>query len=222
MIIDPASLSNIGNPVGFIVLEGVNGAGKSTLQSRLAARFRESGKDVLCTREPGATPLGLELRAILQEGRVGKISALAELLLFAADRAEHIEQVIKPALARKSLVICDRYFYSTLAFQGFGRGLDLDTVSRINESAVRGFLPDLVLLLDLDPAEGLRRNNRSGEASTDTFESEALAFHTRIRDGFLEIARKDPAPFIIVNSGKDPDAVFEASYAAISKALGHA
>jgi len=207
------------NPRGFIVLEGVNGAGKSTLQSGLAEHLRKTGQKVLCTREPGGTTLGKELRGILQEGRVGRINERAELLLFAADRAEHVEQVIKPSLEKGELVICDRYFYSTTAFQGYGRGINTDLIQRINEAAIGGVLPDVVLLLDLDPAAGLARNKIPGSSKADTFEQESLEFHKRIREGFLAIADASPSPFVVIDASKDPQEVLKEGLAIVERIL---
>lgn len=212
---------NFPNPRGFVVLEGVNGAGKSTLQKKLAEALIKLGVDPICTREPGGTKLGLELRALLQEDRVGRLSEVAELLLFGADRAQHVDEIIRSAIHKKRFVISDRYFYSTVAFQGFGRGLNLDLVEQINKSAVRDCFPDLVLLLDLDPNEGLRRNTSlaSNKLLKDTFENENIAFHTRIRDGFLKIAQDSQTPFVLINASKEPESVFADSMAAIKKLL---
>lgn len=215
----PKSLS-FEKPSGFIVLEGVNGGGKSTLQRTLAEHVKKLGHNVLCTREPGGTLLGTELRAIVQEGRTGKISERAELLLFAADRAEHVDQIIKPALASRTIVLCDRYFYSTMAFQGYGRGLSMELVQHVNEAAVGGCLPDVVLLLDIDPAAGIARNKKAGESPlADTFEQENLDFHRRIREGFLSIADQSPTPFVIIDASRKPEEVFEETRIIVEKLL---
>ncbi len=217
---DTKSLS-FENPSGFIVLEGVNGGGKSTLQKRLAEHAGKLGHPVLCTREPGGTALGMQLRALVQEGRAGKITGRAELLLFSADRAEHVEQVIRPAIAAGTIVLCDRYFYSTTAFQGYGRGLNLELVRRVNEAAVGGCLPDLVLLLDIDPAAGLARNKKTGESLLcDTFELEDLEFHRRIREGFLSIAEESLTPFVVIDASRSPEDVFEESRIILERFLG--
>ena len=189
---------------GFIVIEGLNGAGKSTLQNSLKRYFEAIGRQAVLTREPGATELGRELRALLLEGKAGKISPRAELLLFAADRAEHVEKVIRPALAEGKVVISDRYFYSTSAFQGDGRGLDRSIIAALNELAIDSLLPDLVILLDIDPALGLSRNkSRSG----DSFEQEELAFHQRIRAGFLKLADERPEPFVVIDGTRSAEQV---------------
>lgn len=209
------------NPRGFIVIDGVNGAGKSTLQNRLAARIEQTGRAAVSTREPGGTELGCELRAILQEGRVGKLAETAELFLFAADRAQHIREVIEPALSRNAVVISDRYFYSTTAFQGYGRGMNIDLVEQINRCAIGSLLPDMTILLDLDPSEGLTRNRNAGMASLqrDTFEGESLEFHTRIRDGFLALADESPTPFLVIDASGTPDEVFDAAWPGVLKLL---
>ncbi len=204
-------------PKGFIVIEGANGGGKSTLQRALAAYLEAKGKKVLLTREPGATKLGVELRSILLEGKVGKLTPRAELLLFAADRAEHVETVIRPAVNAGSLVISDRYFYSTSAFQGNGRGLDKATIEILNELAVASMLPDLVILLDLDAAIGLARIRERGG---DSFEKEDLAFHRRIRDGFLALADTRPEPFLVIDATQSAAQVLATAKAALDKLWG--
>ena len=211
MIISPKEFRN-SNPKGFIVFEGVNGCGKSTLMKRLAENLLADDREVICTREPGGTPLGVELRALVQEGKAGKISEKAELFLFAADRAEHVSRVVRPAIESGKIVLSDRYFYSSIAFQGYGRGIDLALISRVCEEAISGLHPDLVVLLDLDPREGLRRiqtqRNLIEDGGADTFEQEKIDFHERLRKGFLEIAHSSPTPFLIIDASKSPDAVF--------------
>lgn len=204
---------------GFLVLEGVNGAGKTTLQEKLGAHIAPRRK-VVKTREPGATRLGQSLRAMLLEGSAGEISDLAELFLFAANRAEHVSKLIRPALDRGEVVLCDRFLYSTLAFQGHGRGLDLSAASSVNEIAIAGLRPDLVLLLDLDAREGLVRSGRREDADKDSFEKEDLQFHERIRQGFLEVARSRPEPFLILDASKGPDEIFAAALPAIERWIG--
>jgi dTMP kinase len=221
MIADVAALS-FQAPKGFLVLEGVNGAGKSTLLKRLKAYAESLGFEVLTTFEPGATPQGKELRRILLEGAPSKVAPLSELFLFAADRHEHVQQVINPALASRKLVLCDRYLYSTLAFQGYGRGLNRSTINQLNSLAVGQTLPDLVLLLDLDAKEGLRRTKTragSSAATVDSFEAEELSFHEALRKGFLEIAKEREEPFLILDAAKSPDQVYETASAALKALL---
>ncbi|MCB0332676.1 MAG: dTMP kinase [Bdellovibrionales bacterium] len=206
MQIDPATYS-FQSPSGFIVLEGVNGAGKSSLQKKLAEQVRNFGKIPLETRQPGGSPLGAKIRKLLLEESEER-SHLAELMLFAADRAEHVTKVINPALAAKEIVLCDRYSYSTTAFQGYGRELDLELVNTINSLAVQDCLPDLVILLDLEPEVGLKRTKSRGH-ERDSFEEEELAFHHRLRDGFLNIAQEVKEPFLIVDASQSEEEVYE-------------
>lgn len=191
----------------FVVFEGVNGSGKSSLISRLSVSLASENRQVIATREPGGTKLGDTLREILQEFKSGKLSPISELLLFAADRAQHVEEVLKPAISNRSLVLCDRYYYSTLAFQGYGRGLDISLINSVCSTAIQGLTPDLVILLDLDPKTGLSRTK--GRGIEDTFEAESIAFHTRVRNGFLEVAKSASEPFLIVDANKSADEVYD-------------
>lgn len=197
---------------GFLVIDGVNGAGKSTLLTRLASYLTAAGFPFVQTREPGATALGQKLRPLLLANDE-KNSILAELFLFAADRAEHVQKLILPTLQKQQLVLSDRYYYSTYAFQGFGRQIDLELINSITNIAIAGVRPDLLLLLDLDPAEGLRRtkkrNSTSATADVDNFEREELAFHTRLRQGFLDIAQRCPEPVAILDGAQTPEMVWQ-------------
>jgi dTMP kinase len=168
---------------------------------------------VVLTREPGATVLGKSIRSLVLERKDEAPCERAELFLFAADRAQHVEKVIRPALAAGSWVISDRYFYSTTAFQGYGRQLDRAVIEQVNKLAVADTYPGLVLLLDLDPQTGLERarGRQAGAAEKihDAFEAEALEFHRRIREGFLEIAAQSSQPFAILDASRSREAVFE-------------
>ena len=196
------------NPTGFIVLEGVNGAGKTTLQKAIASFLASHGVDVVTTREPGATPAGQAIRSLVLSPREDKLSAEAELLLFAADRAEHVAKLIRPTLARGAAVISDRYLYSTVAFQGYGRGLNRQTIDSLNTIASGDTLPDFVILLDLDAQTGLARTQGRAALDSDAMENEAIDFHNRIRMGFLEIAERSSVPFIVIDASQAPDAMF--------------
>ncbi len=214
---------------GFITIEGIEGSGKSTLRSKLADFVRSSDREVIITREPGATDLGRSLRNILLSPETKNLSSHAELMLFCADRAQHVEEVIRPALERGAVVLCDRYVHSTLAYQGYGRGLDMEILSSISNFVTGGLMPDMVLLLDLDPAEALGRVQTRAEKSTlsfnvsrleqqgeiDRFEQQSLEFHTRIRDGFLKLAEEDPQRFTIIDAANDPDSVLSEAISAI-------
>ena len=182
----------------FITFEGVEGAGKTTQIARLALRLRTEGRDdVLTTREPGDGLLGSELRRLALHPPTGIIvEPRAELLIMLADRAQHVGQVIRPHLAGGGIVICDRYADSSVAYQGYGRGLNIAEISRLNDYATDNLKPDLTILLDLDPTLGLAR-----QSERNIMEAESLAFHTRIRAGFLELATQEPERWAIVEAG---------------------
>ncbi|WP_298068116.1 dTMP kinase [uncultured Mailhella sp.] len=208
----------------FLTVEGGEGAGKSTLIRLLAEALKARGLTCLCTREPGGCPLGLQIRPLLLQ-RAQTMNNRAELLLFLADRAQHVAEVIRPALERGEWVLCDRYSDSTIAYQGCGRGMDKDALQRLNDWASGGLWPDLTLLLDLPAEEGLARARaRNGlthrEESEGRFESEALAFHQRIRQGFLERAARWPERFCILDARRSPEAVLCEALAAIDRLHG--
>ncbi len=191
----------------FITLEGIEGAGKGSVIADLALALRESGQDVLLTREPGGCPLGEALRAQLLDMRNAGIAAEAELFLYLADRAQHVREVITPALQAGRLVLCDRYSDSTLAYQGYGRGRDPDFLRSLDHFASGGLKPDLTLLLDLPAEMGLARARARNELenkveSEGRFEAEALVFHRRVREGFLALARREPERFAIIDAGR--------------------
>ncbi|GAB6037407.1 dTMP kinase [Fundidesulfovibrio butyratiphilus] len=197
----------------FVTVEGVEGAGKST-QIGLMARWMESaGKSVLATRQPGGCELGLALRRILLDPATTDLDPTAELLLYLADRAQHVAQVIRPALAQGQAVLCDRYHDSTAAYQGHGRGLAAALRPDLRALATGGLEPDLTVLLDLDPETGLtraRNRNRQTASGADEgrFEALELDFHRRVRAGFLDLARNNPERFAVVDASGPPEAVF--------------
>jgi dTMP kinase len=182
----------------FIALEGGEGAGKTTQARLLAIWLREQGYDVVTTREPGATKVGMRLRAVLLDTAHAGLSARAETLLYAADRAEHVASVINPALDRGAVVVTDRYVDSSLAYQGAGRKLPAAEVARVNQWATGGLAPDLTVLLDLPPAYGLGRRARSA----DRLEAEPLDFHERVRSGFLGLARAEPQRYLVLDASR--------------------
>ena len=184
----------------FITLEGPEGAGKSTHLARLAEALRARGIEVLTTREPGGTPLCEAVRGLLQFNQAGEApQTRAEVLLFLASRAQLVSQVIEPALARGTWVLCDRFCDSTFAYQGYGRGLELAQLRALNAFATGGLMPDLTLLLDIPEAEGARRlAERKGPA--DRFEQEQAAFHRRLAEGFREMAAAEPTRFRVIDS----------------------
>jgi dTMP kinase len=186
----------------FVTLEGPEGAGKSTVARRLASALEGTGREVLLTREPGSGPVGQRLRSVLldSEGMTQK----CELFLFLADRAQHVESVVRPALERGAIVLCDRYADSTIVYQGHARGLDLEVLRSLNEFATGGLDPDLTLLLDLDPKTGLARLE-----SKDRLDSEPLEFHQKVRNGFLEEAKIEPKRWEVIDASRSPDEVFD-------------
>ena len=184
-------------PAGlFVAFEGGEGVGKTTQARLVSIWLRELGYDVVTTHEPGATKLGMRLRALLLDTAHAGMSAHCEALLYAADRAEHVAKVIDPALDRGAIVLTDRYIDSSLAYQGAGRGQAIADIARLNSWATDGREPDLTILLDMDPAEGLSRRARSA----DRLEAEPLDFHRRVRAGFLELARSNQEHYLIVDA----------------------
>jgi dTMP kinase len=181
----------------FIAFEGGDGAGKSTQAGRLAAALESLGYTVLRTREPGGTPVGEKLRSLVLDHGNGDIDAHTEAHIFAASRAAHATQVIRPALGRGEIVLTDRYIDSSVAYQGAGRNLGLDAVRSLNEWATSGLQPHLTVLLDVDPQLG-RRRRTAGQAAEDRLESEADEFHTRIREAFLSLATDRPESYLVL------------------------
>lgn len=190
----------------LITCEGIEGSGKSTQILLLAAHLRSQGKEIVVTREPGGCPIADEIRRILLDPSNVELSARAELLLYAAARAQHVEEVIRPALGKGAIVLCDRYIDATVAYQGFGRGLDLPLIAQLNLVASGGLLPDLTLLFDLPVEIGLNRARaRNAVALEDEgrFEAESLAFHQRVRAGYLQCASQEER-FTIVDATGTP------------------
>ncbi len=180
----------------LLALEGGEGAGKSTQARLLAIWLRDQGYDVVATQEPGATKVGMRLRALLLDTTHTGLSARSETLMYAADRAEHVASVIRPALERGAIVVTDRYVDSSLAYQGAGRLLPVSEVATLNQWATGGLMPDLTILLDLAPAVGLQRRERSG----DRLEAEPTAFHERVRRGFLALAEAEPGRYLVLDA----------------------
>ena len=185
------------NPGLFIAFEGGDGAGKSTQTAALAGALESCGLTVLRTREPGGTPIGEKLRSLVLDHGHGHIDAHTEALIFAASRAAHAGQVIRPALARGEIVLTDRYIDSSVAYQGAGRDLGTEAVRDLNEWATSGLQPDLTVLLDVDPAVG-RRRRTAGDAAEDRLESEADEFHARSRTAFLDRAAIRPEKYFVL------------------------
>ncbi|QNE76529.1 dTMP kinase [Streptomyces finlayi] len=187
----------------FLALEGGDGAGKSTQVEALAEWIRAKGHEVVVTREPGATPVGKRLRSILLDVSSAGLSNRAEALLYAADRAEHVDSVVRPALERGAIVISDRYIDSSVAYQGAGRDLSPTEIARISRWATSGLVPHLTVLLDVDPEAARERFTEA----PDRLESEPPEFHARVRSGFLTLAAADPVRYLVVDAGQEPEAI---------------
>lgn len=201
----------------FITFEGIEGSGKSTHLRHLAAHLRDGGRTVLETREPGGTAAGMALRRLLLGEDTVRLDPMAELFLYCADRSQHVAEVIRPALAAGRIVLCDRFSDSTIAYQGYGRGLDLGDVRALDERARDGVSPGLTFLFDCPVAEGLRRA-RERRGTSDRFEREAEQFHERIRAGFHALAAAEPERFRIIDATAPVDRVRER---VIATALRH-
>lgn len=194
----------------FITVEGPEGSGKSTQLARLGEHFR-ARRETIVTKEPGGTPIGDRIRAILLDSVSAGMDAMTELMLYAASRRQHVTEVIGPAVQRGALVLCDRYTDATLAYQGYGRRLDLDRLKTLNAWATGGLAPDLTLLYDIDEATGLARahaRNASMEVDEGRFEGEDLRFHRRVREGYLAMATAEPKRFAVVDGHGTIDEVF--------------
>jgi dTMP kinase len=181
----------------FITFEGVEGCGKSTQARIMGQRLVAAGLPVRVLREPGGTRVGEAIRDILLDPASAGLDARAELLLYEASRAQHVAEVIEPALAAGDIVLCDRFYDSTTAYQGYARGIPLEDVARLNEAATGGLAPDLTIVIDVDPVAGLKRACRVSEGA-DRLEAEDAAFHERVRQGFLAIARENPDRVVVV------------------------
>jgi len=196
----------------FITFEGIEGSGKTTQLRHMADVFLKKGHDCVLTREPGGTPIGEKIRAILLDPASKEMSPLTELLLYTADRVQHVKELLGPSLAAGKTVLCDRYFDATLVYQGYARGLDTELIEQLHGMLLAGLRPDITILLDLPPEMGLARawaqihnGNRTGRECR--FEKEAISFHEKVRAGYLTIARREPERFRIIDAGRSADDV---------------
>jgi dTMP kinase len=204
----------------LITFEGPEGSGKSTQVAHLCRRLEHAGVVVLPTREPGGTPVGRELRAMLLVPDRPLLAPSTEALLMCADRAQHVAEVIRPALAAGMVVVCDRYADSTLAYQGFGSGVDLASLQSVVQFATGRLRPDLTVLLDLDVRVGLARRreaSRAGEGDLNRIDLRDVAYHQRVRDGFLTLARREPKRFLVVDAAQAPEVVADRIWARVSR-----
>jgi len=191
----------------FIVLDGVEGCGKSTQIRRLSEYLTASGYTVTQTVEPGGTPVGLKVRELLLDPAYSEMTPLTELMLFCASRAQHCDEVIRPALDAGNIVLCDRFASATVVYQGYAGGLDVATIETVNHIATRGLQPDLLIVLDIDPGIGMTRKLGAG-MTADRIEEKSLEFHRKVRDGFLTYAQAHSDFAVVVDADRDPDVVF--------------
>jgi len=196
----------------FISLEGIEGCGKTTQLEGLSTFLKEKGRSFVVTREPGGTAIGEKIRSILLDPASKELVPAAELLLYMADRAQHIHSLIKPRLAEGKIVVCDRYFDATVVYQGFARGLGIGFIRDLHRVILEDLIPDITLLLDLPPRIGLARawqaldnGNRSDTESR--FEEETISFHEKVRAGYLELSRREPRRFKVIDASQKIDEV---------------
>jgi dTMP kinase len=200
----------------FITFEGIEGCGKSTQARRLTDRLTGLGIPAILTMEPGGTRIGQDIRAVLLDIRNQILSPLAELLLYAADRAQHVDEVITPALTEEKWVVCDRFFDATMAYQGHARGQDMALIKSLNKKAASGILPDITFLVDCPVEVGLeralRRNKVMQQEGQARFEKEKMEFHKAVRGGYLAIAEEEPDRFVVVDGTLHEDGLEEAIF----------
>jgi dTMP kinase len=206
----------------FITFEGIDGSGKSTQMRLLGERLRAAGKPVVENAEPGGTPIGVQIRRILLDAKNQELCPTAELLLYFASRAQAVDELVKPALARGAIVLSDRWTDSTLVYQGCGRGLGAETVLTLDRIACRGLVPDLTLLIDIDTETGLARatarNRQSGDVET-RMEEQAVSFHRRVREAYRQLAADEPARVRLIDGARDPGEVASDVWSAVSLLL---
>ena len=209
----------------FITLEGIEGSGKTSQARAVVGYLEERGHRCLLTREPGGTRIGRQIRSILLDPENRDVAPAAELLLYMADRAQHIQTLILPALRSGRTVICDRYVDATVVYQGYARGLDMDLIARLHDRVLGGLKPDLTVVLDLPPETGLARAWRQIETgeragSESRFEKEDLDFHRKIREGYLNLARLHPDRFRVVDADRSPERVREDIFHILAASVG--
>jgi len=205
----------------FITLEGIEGSGKTTQIRYIAEYIKNKGYDCVITREPGGTKIGEKIRAILLDSNSKGLDPSAELLLYTADRIQHVNEIIRPALASGKTVLCDRYFDATVAYQGIARGVDMDLIKVLHKRIVGNLKPDITILLDLPAETGLKRAwdqiNKGARTNSETrFEEEKIVFHENVRAGYLKLARMEPERFRIVDAARNENIVQEDVLKALS------
>jgi dTMP kinase len=196
----------------FITLEGIEGSGKTTQIEYIAEYMKDKGRECVVTREPGGTDIGKKIRAILLDSKSKKLDPSAEMLLYTADRIQHVNEIIRPALSSGKIVLCDRYFDATIAYQGIARGIDMDLINMLHTNVVDNLRPDITILLDLSVEEGLKRawkqiDNGMRTNRETRFEEEKITFHKKVREGYLKLASMEPERFRIVDASRSENDV---------------
>ncbi len=202
----------------MVVFDGSNGAGKTTVIKGVEKYLISKGLDVLLTREPGGTPIGEKIREVILDPSTPEMSYITELMLFGAGRAQHIEEKIVPALAQGKIVISDRFDAATFSFQHYARGIELQTIVKINDLALNGFSPDMNIILDLEPAEGLKRVHSRGEG-LDRLEDEKAEFLEKARNGYLVQAQQSPEKFTVIDASQSKENVLKSVIQVIDSLL---
>jgi dTMP kinase len=215
----PLSHGRADNVSIFITFEGPEGSGKTTQIQRLSETLIRDGWRVLATREPGGTRIGNAIRDLLLDPIHTEMVPRSETLLFNAARAQLVDQVIRPALSEGTIVLCDRYADSTLAYQGYGHGQDLEQLRRLINYATGGLVPHLTVYLDIEPAVGLRRKQHAGDDEWNRMDAKTLAFHQRVRDGYLCLAAAEPQRWLIVDASRSPEEVHQLIWKAVKERL---
>ena len=196
----------------FITFEGIEGSGKTTQLKYIQAYFKSRGQECIVTREPGGTEIGKKIRSILLDPASKNIYPVSELFLYMADRAQHVKELVIPAISAGKTVLCDRFFDATVVYQGYARGLDIQQIVRMHELVLEGLKPDVTILLDLPPDIGLSRawaliDNGKRDSVESRFEKENLSFHKKVRAGYLELARLEPQRFRVIDATREEDKV---------------
>ena len=203
----------------FITIEGPEGSGKTSVMNAIVAKLLSEGFPIVRTREPGGTPIAEQIRNVILDKENILLDARAEALLYAASRRQHLVEKVWPALKEGKIVICDRYLDSSLAYQGGARGLGVKNVLKINLFATEGFLPNLTLLFDVDPKQGLARINKTANREINRLDLEKMTFHRKVRRTFLQLAQKDPSRFVVIDASKPFEEVVATTEAIIRRAL---
>jgi dTMP kinase len=206
----------------FLTFEGPEGSGKSTQMKTLAARLRESGREVLETAEPGGTPIGMQIRRVLLDAKNQELCPTAELLLMFAARAQNVDQWILPALSKGHIVLCDRFTDSSLVYQGVARGLGAEVVYEVDRIACRGLIPDLTLVIDIDVETGLARAKHRSHRTQDVetrIEEQAVSFHRQVREAYRQLASDEPKRVRLIDGAREPSAVAEEVWSTVQPLL---